>query len=734
MNRTVDPSSDDIRRMGPRELESVLELLAGVHDQSGTPVSDPGDARASRQSVPEPDLKASYRTLVEQLPAVVFMAFLDRAFSEAYVSPHIESILGFTQEEWLGDPIRWYRQIHPDDKGRVSYDAAQLFLWGEPLRTDYRVLARDGRVVSFRCEAKLVRAADGHPWFIHGIGYDVTDLKRAEEALRHAHDELEIRVRERTAELAAANRALEEEVAERKRAEALISRLSHQRELILNSAGEGVFGLDLTRTITFTNPAAARLLGETVESLVGRAFHAVAHSPGLDAAGPSEEACPSCATILEETRSHGNEDTFFRHDGGALPVEYTSTPIREGGMTAGAVVMFKDIGERKQLEAQLLQAQKMEAVGRLAGGVAHDFNNLLTVIGGYSEFMLRKLASSDPIFESVSEVAQAAKRAGDLTRQLLAFSRRQVIRPEVLDLNLVVAGTQAMLGRLIGEDFDLRIIASASRASVRVDRSQIEQVIVNLAVNGRDAMPRGGTLTIETTAIELDAAAAREYVGLDAGPFVMVAVSDTGAGMDQETLSHIFEPFFTTKEVGRGTGLGLAIVYGIVTQNGGGITVTSTVGRGTAFRIYLPVVPDGEPRSTGGKATNSSHTGGSETILLVEDEEGVRRLARTVLESHGYTVLEASDGYEALRACDRFEGEIHLLLTDVVMPTMSGVEVAERVASRRPATSVLFMSGYAEEKLVHHGVLDGDLDLVEKPFTPESLAQRVRSALDSRPS
>jgi nitrogen-specific signal transduction histidine kinase len=391
---------------------------------------------------------------------------------------------------------------------------------------------------------------------------------------------------------------------------------------------------------------------------------------------------------------------------------------------------MQEMARRQKAEAGLLQAQKMEAVGQLTGGLAHDFNNLLTVISGYTALMLRTLGPSDPFFEHVTEVSLAAKRAGALTHQLLAFSRRQVIRPQVLDLNLVVASTQGMLGRLIGEDISLRIVARADRSNIRADRSQIEQVIVNLVVNARDAMPKGGSLTIETGSLYLDAAAAREHIGLQPGPHVMLSITDTGTGVDPETLSHIFEPFFTTKEVGQGTGLGLAIVYGVVRQNAGAITVTSTVGRGTSFRIYLPVVDDeGHARASAGSQADALE--GTETILLVEDEDGVRRLARTVLQHYGYRLVEASNGIEALHLCDQFAGPIHLLLTDVVMPGLSGREVAEGVRRLRPGMRVLFMSGYAEEKLVHHGVVDGDLAFVEKPFLPEVLVRKVREVLDA---
>ncbi len=389
-----------------------------------------------------------------------------------------------------------------------------------------------------------------------------------------------------------------------------------------------------------------------------------------------------------------------------------------------------EITERKQLEAQLLQSQKMEAVGRLAGGIAHDFNNLLTVIKGYSELLVEEVGGDGRLRRAAEEIDKAADRAALLTRQLLAFSRRQVLEPEVLDLNDVVANMDKMLRRLIGEDIDLVSVRRPGLGRVKADPGQIEQVIMNLAVNARDAMPQGGKLTLETANVELDEVYARNHVAITPGSYVMLAVSDTGCGMDAETQARIFEPFFTTKELGKGTGLGLATVYGIVKQSGGYIWVYSEPGQGTTFKVYLPRLEEAvETAQPEREIVRPAR--GSETVLLVEDEENVRQLVRQTLEKNGYTVLEARAGAEATQLSAQHPGPIHLMLTDVVMPKMSGRELAERLALLRPGIKVLYMSGYTDNAIVHHGVLDPGTAFLQKPFTAADLGQKVREVLDS---
>ena len=390
----------------------------------------------------------------------------------------------------------------------------------------------------------------------------------------------------------------------------------------------------------------------------------------------------------------------------------------------------RDVSEQRHLEEQFRQSQKMEAVGQLAGGIAHDFNNLLTAILGNTQLLLRDLPPGDAKRADVEEIRKASERAASLTRQLLAYSRRQMLQPEVLDLNGVVAEMDRMLRRLIGEHIALVTVLAPDLGRVRADPNQLEQVIVNLAVNARDAMSDGGKLTIETANVELDAAFAQAHLGSVPGPYAMVAVTDTGVGMDMSVRAHLFEPFFTTKEVGKGTGLGLATVYGIVKQSGGYISVYSEVGRGTSFKIYLPRIDT--PAASQSSATKDRLDRGTETILVVEDEPAVLSLSRRALEAQGYVVLAASDASDAMRVVERHGGTIHLLLTDVVMPGVSGRELADRLASQRPGIRVLYMSGYPGDAVVQHGALPHGSAFLQKPFSPDGLARKVRDVLDAR--
>jgi two-component system cell cycle sensor histidine kinase/response regulator CckA len=396
----------------------------------------------------------------------------------------------------------------------------------------------------------------------------------------------------------------------------------------------------------------------------------------------------------------------------------------------------REVRERKEAESalrkseeQLRQSQKMEATGRLAGGIAHDFNNLLSVILSYSAMLLSDLPEGSPVREDVDEIRRAGERAAKLTRQLLAFSRQQVLAPTIVDLNEIIVGMDKMLGRIIGEDVELRVVAAARLGKTKVDPGQIEQVIMNLVVNAREAMPGGGTLTIETADVDLDGSYAAQHAGVTPGSHVMLAVTDTGKGMDAATQARIFEPFFTTKETG--TGLGLSTTFGIVKQSGGHIWVYSEPGRGSTFKVYLP--------RASGEAVAAKAQGpaplprGSETILLVEDEEQVRTIARSILSRNGYQVLEAKGPADAVSLCERFAGTIHLLLTDLVMPRMSGRELAEKLSPQRRGMRVLFMSGYTHDTVVHHGVLQASIAFLQKPLTPEVLVRKVREVLDGPP-
>jgi PAS domain S-box-containing protein len=414
-----------------------------------------------------------------------------------------------------------------------------------------------------------------------------------------------------------------------------------------------------------------------------------------------------------------------------LAFETSFAPLRgSDGEMAGVIGVATDVTERRRLGEQLRQAQRMEAIGRLAGGVAHDFNNLLAAMLGHSEIMLGRIEAGHPLRRSVEEIQKAATRGAMLTRQLLAFGRKDMITLRVLDMNAVVAGMEGMLRRLIGEDIQFHSVPASREQPVRADRGQLEQVILNLVVNARDAMPQGGKLTVEVGEVELDESYASRHATAQAGPHVVLAVTDSGCGMDAETLAHVFEPFFTTKERGKGTGLGLATVYGIVEQSGGQVVAYSEPGIGSSFKVYFPRAESEsiEPEPT---AAPDAPRGGTETILLVEDEEAVRSTAKEALEESGYTVLEGRDGVDALEVAAAHPGEIHLLVSDVVMPRMGGGDLAQRLTAARPGVRVMFISGYPDDAVVRHGVLERGAPLLQKPFSLAEFVRRVREVLDA---
>jgi len=479
------------------------------------------------------------------------------------------------------------------------------------------------------------------------------------------------------------------------------------------------------RGYTFVNPRVTDLIGYTPEE-----YYA---NPDL---GSQKVVHPDDRPLIEEVlQGRGSEVgthtlRWVSKSGQILWIEQHYVLVRDShGRLVAIECIARDITSRKRLEEQFLQSQKMEAIGRLAGGVAHDFNNLLTVINGYSEQALIELSESHPLHEDITEIRNAGERAASLTRQLLAFSRRQMLQPEVLDLNVIVADMERMLRRLLGEDVVLSTVPQSGLDFVYADRGQIEQVIMNLVVNARDAMPKGGRLTIETCNVALSS----EYPGLRheivPGDYVMLAVSDTGMGMDQATQARIFEPFFTTKS--HGTGLGLSTVFGIVQQSGGTVWVYSEPGKGTTFKIYFPKAAESRQATTD-RRTMRMRTG-SETILLVEDEDGVRKLIHSVLEAAGYTVLEARNGADALALCEIHPYPIHLMVTDMVMPNMSGRDLANRLAAVRPEIKLLFMSGYTDHAMVEHWSFDPETGFLQKPFSPSALTNKVREVLDSRP-
>ena len=615
-----------------------------------------------------------FRALVENSSDGICL--VDREGIILYSSSSSVRVLGWLPEERKGR--RAFEFVHPDDTERFrAFFAHCLGSAGLPTAIEVRGLHLDGgwRQVEVVAANHLDDPAVGAVV----INFrDITLRRRAEESVREA---------------------------------------AHQFRAVFDGALDAMVIVDDEGRYVEVNAAACGVYGLSRSALLGHWIGDFA-APGLDVAS-------IWATFRREGRAKG-ELRIIRPDGRVRELEFAASA---DFLPGSHLAVFRDVTQRRQLEEQLRQAQKIEAVGRLAGGVAHDFNNLLNVITGYGQMLFRRLTDG-PEREKTRAILQAADRAAGLTRQLLAFSRKQVLEPKVLDLNAVVSGMDEMMRRLIGEDIELQAELAPDLGRTRADPGQLEQVLMNLVVNARDAMPRGGRVTLETSNAEMDDAYVRDHLGARPGRYVTLAVCDTGLGMDAETQKHIFEPFFTTKEKGKGTGLGLATVYGIVKQSEGYIWVDSAPGAGTTVRVYLPWVeaePVPEPKPP--VAPEQMPARGTETVLLVEDEDMVRRMTREVLEGAGYRVLEASSGFEALRVSAGHGGRLDLLLTDVVMPGMSGRELAERLAPVRPGMKVLYMSGHTDDAIFHHGVTQAGTGFLQKPFTPDALERRVRDLL-----
>jgi len=644
-----------------------------------------------------------------------------------YVNRACQQISGYGRKELMAaDP---WQMIHPQFRQEMQR-RGEARLRGEnvPSRYEFQLLTKNGGMRWLDMSANRIRF-EGQDATL-AIAVDVTERKRAEELQQALY-----RIADQTSavtELEAFYAAIH----------SIVGELMDARNfyIALYDEDAGLLSFPYFVDQEDSTPAPKRL-GKGLTEYVLRTGEPLLASPErfaeLARAGEVERIGAPSIDWLGVPMKKGDKSL------GVLVVQSYTENVRYGARAmeilnfvaqhvATAIERKRAENALRHSEKQLWQSQKMEAVGRLAGGVAHDFNNLLTVIKGYTELMLSDLKPSDPLRPEMEEVQKAADRAAALTRQLLAFSRRQVLAPRVVNLNYLVEDMNKLLRRLLGEDIELSIKLADDLGSVKADPGQIEQVIMNLAVNARDAMPKGGKLTIETANLDLDQAYSREHVTVNSGPYVMLAIADTGSGMDAETLSHVFEPFFTTKEQGKGTGLGLSTVYGIVKQSGGYIWPYSEPGMGTTFKIYLPRVDEMAEREMA-RAQVSPGLGGKETILLVEDEEGVRGLTRQLLQRHGYTVLEAENGQDALALCARHSATIHLLLSDVVLAAqMSGRELVERLLPLRPQMKVLYMSGYSDEAIVHHGVLAPGTAFLQKPFTTESLVRKLREVLDSK--
>jgi PAS domain S-box-containing protein len=517
------------------------------------------------------------------------------------------------------------------------------------------------------------------------------------------------------------------DITDRKRTEGALVESQRAFTSTFDEAPIGIGHTSLEGRRLRVNRRLCELLGYAPEEPMATSIIALTHPDDAD------EDTRAAAQLLAGAITKYEREKRYRHkDGHFVSAKLTAVLHRD---SAGAPKYFistiEDATERVRLEGELRQGQKMEAIGRLAGGIAHDFNNLLTVIVGYSELVLQQLAQGTPMHRDVEEIRRAGRSAGDLTRQLLAFSRKQILQPQILDLNGIVSRMNAMLRRLIGEDVELVTRLATPLDRVWADPWQIEQIILNLALNARDAMPYGGHLTVETANVDIDARWAAQRSGVSEGRHVMLAISDTGIGMDEIVRAHLFEPFFTTKERGKGTGLGLATVYGIVKQSGGAIVVSSEPEQGTTMKILLPRT-DQSADLPDAPAPVTQSRGGDETILLVEDQLEVRAVTRDTLARHGYNVVEAANGAEALAILEQHHPAVHLLLTDVVMPGMSGRDLAQCLVTRRPDLRVLDTSGYADDTVVDHEGLEAGMAFIQKPFTPAALLKQIRDLLDSR--
>ncbi|TAJ10778.1 MAG: PAS domain S-box protein [Nitrospirae bacterium] len=629
-----------------------------------------------------------FRRLLEAAPDAMVIA--DSAGQVVLVNSQAERLFGYERKDVLGQPVEVlvperFRHGHAFNRRdysrnpRVRGMRAGLDLYG---------LRKDG--TEFPVEVSLSPLETDEGVFTMSAIRDITDRKQAELTLRESEERF---------------RQLAENI---------------QQVFWMTTPDKN--------TMLYISPAYEAIWGRTRASLYA--------SPRdwLDAIHPEDRGRVLHAALTkQETGEYHEEYRIIRPDGSVRWIEDRAFPIREASGTIYRLIgIADDITEQKQLAEQFRQSQKMETVGQLAGGIAHDFNNMLTVIIGQSMLLLSKHDLQRAHRNKVEQIKETGERAAALTKQLLTFSRRQVLQPIVLDLNRVISHAEQLVRRLLGEDIILQTILQPNLGPIKVDPGQLDQVILNLAINARDAMLQGGSLTIETANMVLEQADADRPLDVLPGSYVMLAVSDTGCGMDAETKARIFEPFFTTKERGKGTGLGLSIVYGVVKQNGGFIQLSSTLNQGSTFKIYLPMTQDRMAVSAGHPQLEPLLKG-TETILLVEDQDDVRAFTETVLEEYGYTVLVARDGSEARGLSDTYEGVIHLLVTDVVMPGESGPKVAEQLACDRPDIKLLYISGYTEENIIRHGVLDHAVTLLEKPYTPTVLAREVRKVLDSFP-
>jgi len=636
--------------------------------------------------------------LLETLPDAIVA--VDREGTMVQVNSQAEELFGYDRDELIGQKVE---MLVPESYRREHHHHRERFAQTPKTRRMGAGLDLSGRRRNgseFPVEISLSPVSTENGIFVLSAIRDISDRKRIEEELRRAHEELYRRTVEQLGEYR--------------------SRLA----LIIDSSDDAIIGKDLDGTITSWNKGAERIYGYTPEEVVGKHISLLAPSDRPD------EIPGILQKIARGESIEHYESVRVTKDGHQLNVSITVSPLRDAkGEVVGASAIARDITAQKRAEGQLHQSQKMEAIGRLAGGVAHDFNNILGIINACTEFLRDRIEPTAEPSHYVENIRKATERGSSLTRQLLAFSRSSAIQPRVLDLNERLKDVGKLLRPLMGDDVEILIVSRSPSAVVEADPGQLDQIVVNLAVNARDAMPRGGKFILETRAEKFDEAFAEQHQSMAAGKYVLLAVSDTGSGMDEATVSRIFEPFFTTKEVGKGTGLGLATVYGIVKQSAGHILVYSELGHGTTFKIYLPSADHkiGLESKPEVETVNPKRQG--TTILLVEDDESMRSLTRQMLQEHGYTVIEADDGKSALEWVESHSDPIDLLLTDVVMRRMSGPELVERLNASHPNLKVVFMSGYTGELIAEREVLKRGVTLLEKPFSRTALLNTIHTTL-----
>ncbi|MFS8084368.1 MAG: ATP-binding protein, partial [Acidobacteriota bacterium] len=672
----------------------------------------------------------------------------DATHRTTYWNPAAERIFGFTKEEILG--TYGHNLLVPLESHRYVEEVFKRIAAGESLSSSVSEnLTKDGRRITCEWHTAPLRRADGTLLGIMSMAQDITERKRAEQSLQEAnqrafrdYEQLVERIATlgqtlgNARELTSIFRALCEFAVASAPCDGLVISLyepeKKTRRIVYCWTDQTEFDAQDVMDIPVKDGMAGRSITSglvVIENDFQQELRTRNPKPiqvgELDGDQVPRAALSAPMTIMGRTVGCVEIQSY---QAGAYQQEH-ATAMRMAANLAANAVENVTLMEREQAKGeQLRQSQKMEAIGHLAGGVAHDFNNLLTAITGYSDLALRRVDLSEPLRKNIEHIRKAGLRAAALTSQLLAFSRKQVMQARIIDLNVIVTDMDNLLCRLIGEDIDLVTLLKPELGQVKADPGQIEQVILNLVVNARDAMPRGGKITIETNQIYIDKTYAGTHVAMNPGHYIKLSVSDTGVGMDAETQKLIFDPFFTTKEVGRGTGLGLSTVYGIVKQSGGNIWVYSEPNHGTTFKIYLPRVDRVSKKDEPGEVALAPR--GRETVLIVEDEEMVRNLAHEILIDHGYNVMLASNGVEGLRVSKAFDGSIDLMITDVVMPEMSGRELAENIALLRPETKVLYMSGYTDDAIVRHGVLEESKSFIQKPFLPDLLLRKMREVLD----